>query len=197
MSIEVIYQGLTIAKGPSFRLQDGGVFIETDGPMPVATTLSLTHGERALRGQVRRVTEGAGSGMLIVPSEGKQLPRWLLPLGPTSVANVELEPEPAPPEVKAAPPESPPAPAPAELEAAPPAVASPSAPAEAKSEPAGSDFLPGEPAPDAAEPVAASGHTPSEHDAGAKEEEEEHAAKPTDKKAPAAASAKKKKGRKR
>ena len=28
MSIEVIYQGLTIAKGPSFRLQDGGVFVE-------------------------------------------------------------------------------------------------------------------------------------------------------------------------
>ena len=90
MSIEVIYQGLTIAKGPSFRLQDGGIFIETDGPMPVATTLSLTHGERALRGQVRRVTEGAGSGMLIVPSEGKQLPRWLLPIWPRQMVRLWL-----------------------------------------------------------------------------------------------------------
>ena len=96
MSIEVIYQGLTIAKGPGFRLQDGGVFIELDGPMPVATQLSLTHGDNALHGRVRRVTEGAGAGMLIVPTAGQKLPRWLMPLGPTSVTNVELEPEPPP-----------------------------------------------------------------------------------------------------
>lgn len=181
MSIDVIYQGLTIAKGPSFRLQDGGIFVELDGPMPVATALSLTHGDNCLHGQVRRVAEGTGAGMLVVPTQSKKLPRWLLPLGPTSIANVELEPEPtAPPPV---------------VEAAPPAAESPPAATENKA--AGADFVSGEPAPDAAEPVAASGHTPSEQEAGAKEEDEEAAAKTTDKKAPAAAGAKKKKGRKR
>ena len=37
MSIQVIYQSLHIAKEPRFRIQDGGLFIETDSPMPVAT----------------------------------------------------------------------------------------------------------------------------------------------------------------
>lgn len=198
MSIEVIYQGLTIAKGPSFRLQDGGVFVELDGPMPVATALSLAHGEHALHGRVRRVSEGSGAGMLIVPTETKKLPRWLVQLGPTSVTNVELEPEP----VVAAPAPEPavaPVPEPA-VAAAPestpvaaePAEAAPAAtPTEAKSEAANA-----EPAAEAGEPAAASGHTPSEHDAAAKDDEEE--SKPTDKKPSAAAPAnKKKKARKR
>jgi hypothetical protein len=197
MSIEVIYQGLTIAKGPSFRLQDGGVFVELDGPMPVATALSLAHGEHALHGRVRRVSEGSGAGMLIVPTETKKLPRWLVQLGPTSVSNVELEPEPvaapAPEPAVAAAPEPAVAPAPESTPvAAEPAEAAPAAtPTEAKSEAANA-----EPAAEAGEPAAASGHTPSEHDAAAKDEEEE--SKPTDKKPSAAAPAnKKKKARKR
>ncbi len=197
MSIEVIYQGLTIAKGPSFRLQDGGVFVELDGPMPVATALSLAHGEHALHGRVRRVSEGSGAGMLIVPTETKKLPRWLMQLGPTSVSNVELEPEPvaapAPEPAVAAAPEPAVAPAPESTPvAAEPAEAAPAAtPTEAKSEAANA-----EPAAEAGEPAAASGHTPSEHDAAAKDEEEE--SKPTDKKPSAAAPAnKKKKARKR
>lgn len=197
MSIEVIYQGLTIAKGPSFRLQDGGVFVELDGPMPVATALSLAHGEHALHGRVRRVSEGSGAGMLIVPTETKKLPRWLVQLGPTSVSNVELEPEPvaapAPEPAVAAAPEPAVAPAPESTPvAAEPAEAAPAAtPTEAKSEAANA-----EPAAEAGESAAASGHTPSEHDAAAKDEEEE--SKPTDKKPSAAAPAnKKKKARKR
>lgn len=199
MSIEVIYQGLTIAKGPSFRLQDGGVFVELDGPMPVATALSLQSGEHALHGRVRRVSEGTGAGMLIVPTDSRRLPRWLVQLGPTSVTNVELEPEPvaapAPEPVVAAP-----APEPV-VEAAPASVSAAAEPAaEAQPAPTQCEAKPeaatAEPGPEAAEPAAASGHTPSEHDAATKDEEDEPA-KPADKKASGSPPAKKKKARKR
>lgn len=185
MSIEVIYQGLTIAKGPSFRLQDGGVFVELDGPMPVATALSLHSGEHALHGRVRRVSEGTGAGMLIVPTGSQRLPRWLVQLGPTSVTNVELEPEP----VVAAAPEPP-----AASVAAEPAAEAQPAPTECEAKP---EAATAEPSPEATEPAAASGHTPSEQDAAAKDEEDEPA-KATDKKPSGAAPpAKKKKARKR
>jgi hypothetical protein len=173
MSIEVIYQGLTIARDPRFRLQDGGVFVELDGPMPVATQLSLTHGEHALRGRVRRVAEGTtGAGMLIVPTETHKLPRWLLGLGPTSITNVELEPEPAPIVVEAKP---------APVAESKPAV-EPAASAEAGHE--------------AGEPAAASGHTPSEHGEGAKDDEGDDKSGAKHSTTPAA-NAKKKKPRKR
>ena len=198
MSIEVIYQGLTIAKGPAFRLQDGGVFVELDGPMPVATQLSLTHGENALHGRVRRVTEGAGAGMLIVPTASPRLPRWLMPLGPTSVTNVELEPEPTAPAVEAAP--TTPSPPAAAANAPVPAIRvgepSPSGESPAGPEAAAS----GEAGHDAGEAAAASGTTPSEPGEAAKDDDEDdkHPAKSTDKKAPAAGTAaKKKKPRKR
>ncbi len=97
MSIQVLYQSLPIAKEPRFRLQDGGLFIELESPMPVATALSVTAGEHTLQGKVRRVREGAGAGMLVVPTEKAKLPRWLLGLGAEIGAGVEFEPEPAPP----------------------------------------------------------------------------------------------------
>ena len=97
MSIQVIYQSLPIAKEPRFRLQDGGLFIELDCPMPVATALQVTAGEHSLSGKVRRVREGAGAGMLVVPTDKVKLPRWLLGLGAEVGAGVEFEPEPAPP----------------------------------------------------------------------------------------------------
>ncbi len=97
MSIQVLYQSLSIAKEPRFRLQDGGLFIELDSPMPVATALSVHAGEHSLQGKVRRVKEGAGAGMLVVPVEATKLPRWLLGLGAEVGAGVEFEPAPAPP----------------------------------------------------------------------------------------------------
>ncbi len=103
MSIQVLYQSLPIAKEPRFRFQDGGLFIELDSPMPVATALSVTAGEHTLHGKVRRVREGAGAGMLVVPTDKAKLPRWLLGLGAEIGAGVEFEPEPAPPVVEVKP----------------------------------------------------------------------------------------------
>lgn len=107
MSIEVIYQGLSIAKDARFRLQDGGVFVQLEGPMPVATRLALRSGEHTLAGKVRRVVEktDGGSGMLVGPAEGSRLPRWLKQLDPEIHGDIEFEPEapPPPPVVEAKP----------------------------------------------------------------------------------------------
>ncbi len=169
MSIQVLYQSLPIAKEPRFRLQDGGLFIELESPMPVATALSVTAGEHTLQGKVRRVREGAGAGMLVVPTEKAKLPRWLLGLGAEIGAGVEFEPEPAPP---------------------PPVVeVKPEPVVEAKPEP----VVEAKPAEAAAEP-APSKQTPAEATAG-EEDDEEGKAKAGDKKPAGKAAAKKKKAR--
>jgi hypothetical protein len=167
MSIQVLYQSLPIAKEPRFRLQDGGLFIELESPMPVATALSVTAGEHTLQGKVRRVREGAGAGMLVVPTEKAKLPRWLLGLGAEIGAGVEFEPEPAPPVVEVKP----------ELvETKPSEPVVEVKPAEATAEPAPSK------------------QTPTEATAG-EEDDEEGKAKAGDKKPAGKAAAKKKKAR--
>lgn len=168
MSIQVLYQSLPIAKEPRFRLQDGGLFIELDSPMPVATALSVTAGEHTLQGKVRRVREGAGAGMLVVPTEKAKLPRWLLGLGAEIGAGVEFEPEPAPPVVEVKPEPV--------VEAKPTASVVEVKPAEAAAEPAPSK------------------QTPAEATAG-EEDDEEGKAKAGDKKPAGKAAAKKKKAR--
>lgn len=93
MSLDVVYQGLPIAKGARVRFEEGALFVETDGPMPVATALVLAHEDKSLSGRVRRVREGAGAGMFIVPTESAKLPRWLIALHPETSHAAEFEPE--------------------------------------------------------------------------------------------------------
>jgi hypothetical protein len=185
MSIEVIYQGLSIAKDARFRLQDGGVFVQLEGPMPVATQLALRSGDNTLRGRVRRVVEkaeGQGSGMLVGPAEGTRLPRWLKQLEPEIQGDVEFEPEP-PPVVEAKPepaPDSKPDSKPEAAEAK--ADAKPEASGEVKTEAAAKADAESQKSPAPAE---------GEHASDEEEEESKPAAKSDGKKAPAKA---KKKG---
>jgi len=88
-----VYQGLPIAKGARVRFEEGSLFVETDGPMPVATALVLSHEDKSLTGRVRRVREGAGAGMFITPAESAKLPRWLIALNPETAHAAEFEPE--------------------------------------------------------------------------------------------------------
>lgn len=127
MSLDVVYQGLPIAKGARVRFEEGSLFVETDGPMPVATALVLSHEDKSLTGRVRRVREGAGAGMFITPAESAKLPRWLIALNPETAHAAEFEPE--APAVVAEPPQ---AQAPAQAqEPAPTSSASPAAAVEA------------------------------------------------------------------
>lgn len=125
MSVDVVYQGLTIARGAATKkVTARELFIETDGPMPVATALTVSHGRHSLTGQVSRVVEGVGAGMVIVPTAG-DLPGWVTHLEQPQVETVVIEAE---LEDEAPQKSAPPAPAPAAapepvVQAAPPAPA--------------------------------------------------------------------------
>jgi hypothetical protein len=93
MSIDVSYQGLSIAKGAGLHLDPPGVYVEMDGPMPVGTRLSLSHDNNQLEGRVARINEGVGPGMMIVPADGGELPRWIKQIQPRAVQTVEIEAE--------------------------------------------------------------------------------------------------------
>ena len=41
MSLDISYQGLPLLRQTSGRFEDGGLFVPSDAPMPVATALSL------------------------------------------------------------------------------------------------------------------------------------------------------------
>lgn len=101
MSLDISYQGLPLLRGASARFEDGGLFVPSEAPMPVATALSLSSGEHQLQAKVRRVREGSGAGMLIVAQSGSKLPRWLMAINPDSAATAndlfEAPPAPAPP----------------------------------------------------------------------------------------------------
>jgi hypothetical protein len=66
MTVDVLYEGLAIAKGAAAREESGGLFVELEAPMPVGTRLVIHDGggERAAR--VTHVHEGIGPGVLIV-----------------------------------------------------------------------------------------------------------------------------------
>lgn len=107
MSLDISYQGLPLLRGASVRFEDGGLFVASEAPMPVATALNLSSGEHQLPAKVRRVREGSGAGMLIVPQSGSKLPRWLIEVHPESAASAgelfEAPPAPAAPAVAATP----------------------------------------------------------------------------------------------
>src|SRR4051794_23113126 len=92
MSVDVIYQGLAIARNAGVRLEGAGLFIEMDGPMPVATELTLAYEGHRLAGRVGRIHEGVGSGVFF--TTGGRLPDWIHKVRPRSVHTVEIEAEP-------------------------------------------------------------------------------------------------------
>lgn len=108
MSIDVVYQGLSIAKEARVHFEEGSLFVEVDAPMPVATQLVVSHSDKTptstFTGRVRRIRESAApgttppagytAGMLITPEGGEKLPRWLMALHPDTVGAAEFQPEP-------------------------------------------------------------------------------------------------------
>lgn len=108
MSIDVVYQGLSIAKEARVHFEEGGLFVEIEAPMPVATQIVVSHSDKTptstFTGRVRRIREAAApgttppvgytAGMLIAPVEAEKLPRWLMALSPDTTGAAEFAPEP-------------------------------------------------------------------------------------------------------
>ncbi len=65
MTVDVLYQGLTVATAAAARAEGDALFVELESPMPVGTALVIrsSEGERAAR--VERVREGMGAGMVV------------------------------------------------------------------------------------------------------------------------------------
>lgn len=93
MSVDVVYQGLSIAAEAATRVEDGGLFIEVQAPLPVASKVLVVSGERRLETLVARVHEGVGAGMLVRALDGKGLPSWVAHLEQPEVQTVEIEAE--------------------------------------------------------------------------------------------------------
>jgi hypothetical protein len=70
MTVDVTWDGVSLAKGVQARDQDGGWFVELEQPMPVGTVLQL-EGEVSATVSVARVHEGAGAGMLVKKADSR------------------------------------------------------------------------------------------------------------------------------
>ena len=63
MVVDVLYEGLALARGANAREEGQGVFIELEAPMPVGTRLTLRGPDGDKLARVERVKEGASSGV--------------------------------------------------------------------------------------------------------------------------------------
>ena len=54
-AVDVVYQGLTIARGASLRTEGEQLFIEMNAPMSVAMRLLVLHPTNRMEGRVIRV----------------------------------------------------------------------------------------------------------------------------------------------
>ena len=70
MTVDVVWDGVPLAKGATVREQDGGWFVELEQPMPVGTGVVLS-GDVQATVEVARVHEGIGAGMLLKNVNGR------------------------------------------------------------------------------------------------------------------------------
>jgi hypothetical protein len=66
MVVDVLYEGLEVAKAAEARDQDGCLFVSLAAPMPVGTRLTLRSADGDKVARVERVTEQSGSSGVLV-----------------------------------------------------------------------------------------------------------------------------------
>src|SRR5689334_6794265 len=73
MIVDVLYDGLPLAKGVSAREEGSGAFLELESPMPVGTRLIVKGPDFERPARVERVHEGVGPGVVIAFVDHKTL----------------------------------------------------------------------------------------------------------------------------
>src|SRR5690348_7654551 len=73
MIVDVLYEGLPLAKGCNAREEGTGAFIELEHPMPVGTRLVVKSAESERPARVERVHEGVGPGVVVAFVDQKTL----------------------------------------------------------------------------------------------------------------------------
>lgn len=74
MTVDVLYEGLTLQSGAQAREETDGTFIELEAPMPVGTKLTVRGPDGERSGRVAHVREGMGSGVLVKFENGAAKP---------------------------------------------------------------------------------------------------------------------------
>jgi hypothetical protein len=108
MAVDVVYEGIVLARGSQVQETPAGLFVALEAPMPVGTPLSLDEAGAKRTVRVARVHEGVGPGVIVVARDGSQLPK-----ADTVVTAAQVP----PPSAEPAPPPAEPAPAPAPVAA--------------------------------------------------------------------------------
>ena len=72
MSVDVLYQGVVLARGAEVKAQGSGVFVALEQPMPVGTTVVLDERGQRREFRVGRVQEGSGPGVVVFPLSPSQ-----------------------------------------------------------------------------------------------------------------------------
>ncbi len=73
MIVDVLYEGLPLAKGATARQEGAGAFIELEAPMPVGTRLTVRGPEGERQARVEHVHEGVGPGVMVKFVDGASL----------------------------------------------------------------------------------------------------------------------------
>jgi hypothetical protein len=82
MTVDVVYEGMTLAQGVNARPEAGGLFVDFETPMPVGTRLELVTSDGAKLGRVESVVEGMGAGMQVGFGAAKPKPKAAEPNAP-------------------------------------------------------------------------------------------------------------------
>jgi hypothetical protein len=95
MVVDVLYEGLEVAKGAEAREQDGALFVSLASPMPVGTRLTLRSDKGDQVARVEQVNEQSGGSGVLVRVVGAGVA-----VGPPPDAEAGGAPEPPEPEDK-------------------------------------------------------------------------------------------------
>jgi hypothetical protein len=104
MIVDVLYEGLPLAKGVNAREEGSGAFLELDHPMPVGTRLIVKGAEFERPARVERVHEGVGPGVVVVFVDQKTLGDPDSERKASQVPQASAEPEPDEPDDVGGPP---------------------------------------------------------------------------------------------
>jgi hypothetical protein len=73
MIVDVLYEGLPLARGANAREEGSGAFIELESPMPVGTRVTVRGPDGDRPARVDKVHEGIGPGVVVSFVDGRSL----------------------------------------------------------------------------------------------------------------------------
>src|SRR5579871_4082717 len=89
MPVDVLYEGVVLARGAQVKETPAGLYVALEAPMPVGTRLVLDESGRSSKVRVARVHEGIGPGVVVL---GDSLPAADVKVAPENVPQPSARP---------------------------------------------------------------------------------------------------------